>query len=74
MLLESYVKANDFEKIKVISHKMIPMFKQIEANEIATLLTNLEINNYTETEVKSIYEKLRPQINMVIAAIEKYIN
>ena len=74
VLLQSYVNENDFEKIKAISHKMIPMFKQIESDEIAALLTNLETNDYSQAEVKSIYEKLQPQISKVIALIEKYIN
>ena len=50
------------------------MFKQIEANEIATSLTNLEIKDYTATEVKAVYKDLLPQIKTVIEAIEKYIN
>ena len=74
LLLESDVNENDFANIKAISHKMVPMFKQIEAYEIASFLTNLEINDYTETEVKSIYEKLHPQIKTVISDIEKYVN
>ena len=74
ILLGSYVHSNDFEKIKSIAHKMVPMFKQIEANEIATSLTNLEINDYNSTEVKVIYKNLEPQINLVLTAIEKYIN
>ena len=74
MLLESYVHDNDFQKIKAISHKMVPMFKQIESHEIATTLTNLEINNHDASDLKEIFEKLQPQIKKLIALIEKYIN
>ena len=74
ILLKSYVKENDFGKIKAIAHKMVPMFKQIEAHEIATILTNLELNNYSETAMKTIFKNLQPKINKVVAALEKYVN
>jgi signal transduction histidine kinase/DNA-binding response OmpR family regulator len=72
-LLENYVNGNDFDKIKETAHKMAPMFKQIEATEIAEVLTNLESKDYTEKELKSILEELNPKIKTLVNAIEKQL-
>lgn len=72
-LLENYINENDFDKIKETAHKMAPMFKQIEATEIAEVLTNLESKDYTEKELKSILKELSPKIKTLIIAIKKQL-
>ncbi|NDP27193.1 MAG: response regulator [Flavobacterium sp.] len=69
-VLENYLNANDFDKIKETAHKMAPMFKQIEAIEIASVLTNLESTDYTKKELKIILKELNPKIKTLINAIE----
>lgn len=69
--LEIHINKNDFDKIKETAHKMAPMFKQIEAFEIAEILTDLESKNYTEKELKSILKKINPKIKILIKAIQK---
>lgn len=71
--LENHVNANDFNTIKDIAHRMAPMFKQIEATEIAEVLTNLESKDYTEKELKSIFKELNPKVKTLLAAIEKQL-
>lgn len=40
--LEKSIKENDIENIKEISHKMAPMFMQIKADNIITILDKME--------------------------------
>lgn len=72
-LLENYVDGNDFDKIKETAHKMAPMFKQIEATEIAEVLTNLESKDYSEKELRSILKGLDPKIKTLVKAIQKHL-
>lgn len=72
-LLENYVEVNDFDKIKETAHKMAPMFKQIEATEIAEVLTNLESKDYSEKELRSILKGLDPKIKTLVKAIQKHL-
>lgn len=72
-LLENYVNGNDFDKIKETAHKMAPMFKQIEATEIAEVLTNLESKDYSEKELRSILKGLDPKIKTLVKAIQKHL-
>jgi signal transduction histidine kinase/DNA-binding response OmpR family regulator len=73
-VLKTAIKTNDFDTIKATSHKMAPMFKQIEANEIAQVLNNLEANDYATTTLESLFEKVNQEIDVLINAIEKTIN
>lgn len=73
-MLENYVNANDFDKIKDTAHKMAPMFKQIEASEIAEILTSLESKDYTKKEMKIIFEEVKPKIKALLTAIKKQLN
>lgn len=72
-MLENYINETDFDKIKETAHKMAPMFKQIQATEIAEVLTNLESKDYTEKELKSILKEINPKIKTLIKAIEKQL-
>ena len=69
--LENYANADDFDNIKETAHKMAPMFRQIEAVEIAAILTNLESNDYSKKELKIILNELSPKIKTLLNAIEK---
>lgn len=71
--LENYVNANNFDKIKETAHKMVPMFKQIEALEIAEILSDLELKEYSAKELKSILKELHPKIKTLLIAIEKQL-
>ncbi|EIA09241.1 ATP-binding protein [Flavobacterium frigoris] len=73
-LLETAIKNSDFDAIKATAHRMAPMFKQIEANEIAIVLNNLETNNYTTAALETLFENLNQEIHLLITSIEKTIN
>jgi signal transduction histidine kinase/CheY-like chemotaxis protein len=72
-LLENTIQTTDYEKIKQVAHKMNPMFKQIEATGIATILDQLESNEYNETELATLFSNLKTKIRQLIAELEKVI-
>lgn len=73
-ILENQINTNDKEAVKATAHKMAPMFKQIEAIEIAVILTNLESKEYTTSELELIFKKVQSKIKTLFAAIEKQLN
>lgn len=72
-MLENHINANDSDKIKDTAHKMAPMFKQIEATEIAEVLTDLESKDYTKKEVKIIFKEVKPKIKTLLTAIKNQL-
>lgn len=73
-ILENQINTNDKEAVKATAHKMAPMFKQIEAIEIADILTNLESKEYTTSELELIFKEVQSKIKILFAAIEKQLN
>jgi signal transduction histidine kinase/DNA-binding response OmpR family regulator len=72
-LLENTIQSADHEKIKQVAHKMNPMFKQIEATEIAAILDQLESKEYNETELAVQFSNLKTKIRQLITELEKVI-
>jgi signal transduction histidine kinase len=58
-LLEKAFLAQNPSEIKIIAHRMNPVFKQIQAVEISEILDDLENNDFTiaESEIKISYLK-----------------
>ena len=50
-VLRTHLQQNNFEEIKKLAHKMLPMFRQLEANEIIGQLQMLEQTSYIGKEV-----------------------
>ena len=45
LLFRQYLQEKDYESLSELSHKMLTMFRQLEANAIVELLTTLEPQN-----------------------------
>lgn len=73
-ILENQINIDNKEAVKATAHKMAPMFKQIEAIEIAAILTDLESKEYTASELKLIFKEVQSKIKILFAAIEKQLN
>ncbi|KDN55125.1 hybrid sensor histidine kinase/response regulator [Flavobacterium seoulense] len=71
IILENSIETLDHEKIKQTAHKMAPMFKQIEATEIATILNKLELEEFNENELAIHLSNLKSQIAVLFTALEK---
>lgn len=72
--LENYKNGANFDSIKETAHKMAPMFRQIEAVEIAAILTNLETNDYDRKELEIILKELHLKIKKLQKAVEKSLS
>ncbi|MFA9190591.1 hybrid sensor histidine kinase/response regulator [Flavobacterium sp. FZUC8N2.13] len=72
-VLENSIRTLEHEKIKQVAHKMAPMFKQIQANEIAVILNSLELQDHNEAELASYFSNLKSKIATLFIALEKVI-
>ncbi|SEK90286.1 hypothetical protein SAMN04487910_1432 [Aquimarina amphilecti] len=69
--LKAAIKHQDFEQIKRLAHKMLPMFKQIKAKEIIPILDTLEHQDDYELEPKEILSLTEKGINKIENLIDK---
>lgn len=72
--LENAISENDLIQIKEISHRMSPMFKQIKAVEIAQILENFDLKEYTLPEIKEDFEILKQKIDLLFLLLKKENN
>ena len=73
-LLNQAIKELNYEEIKNISHKMNPMFKQIKAFEISTLLDQLELKDDTIDEISIVFFDLKNKVTLLFGLLKKEIN
>lgn len=73
VLLENAINEENIAEINSIAHRIAPMFKQIEARDIGTILKTLEQNNLEITDLKDIYTALKAKTTKLFAALEKEI-
>lgn len=71
--LESAVTEENVAEIQTIAHRIAPMFKQIEANEIAGILVTLEKNDFEIAEARVIYTDLNAKINSLFKILNEEI-
>ncbi|MDQ6471431.1 ATP-binding protein [Flavobacterium sp. LHD-80] len=72
-LLENAISLENTAEINAIAHRIAPMFKQIEANEIAKILVVLEKNEFEITDAKDIYKDLKVKIVSLFSILNKEI-
>ena len=72
-ILENTIQTLEHEKIKEVAHKMAPMFKQIEATEIAVILKKLESEEYNETELPTLFLDLKSKVRNLLIVLENSI-
>ncbi|SHG67228.1 sensor histidine kinase [Flavobacterium defluvii] len=72
-LLENAINEENIPEINSIAHRIAPMFRQIEARDIGTILKTLEQNNLEITDLKDIYEALKAKTNKLFTALEQEI-
>jgi signal transduction histidine kinase/CheY-like chemotaxis protein len=73
IVLRENIELSNFEAVKQVAHKMGPMFRQIEANEIAGILRILETATLNSTEINDYYLHLEAKINYLFSEIMKVI-
>ena len=69
-LLRIYFEQSDYNLIAELSHKMLPMFRQIEAHAVAGLLAWLEQNSVELSESKTWDESCQLAIKYIEELLE----
>ena len=71
--LENAIAEENIADIRAISHRIAPMFKQIEAREIGAILKILEQNDLEIEQVKDIYQDLKIKRDLLFNALQQEI-
>jgi hypothetical protein len=73
VMLQENIEILNFKMVKQVAHKMGPMFRQIEANEIAGILRILETSDLNKIEISEYYLNLESKINYLFTEIKKVL-
>ncbi|WP_343615395.1 ATP-binding protein [Flavobacterium sp.] len=73
VLLENAITDENIPEINSIAHRIAPMFKQIEAREIGTILKMLEQKNLEISELKDVYADLKVKTSELFEALQQEI-
>ena len=71
--LENAIAEENIADIRAISHRIAPMFKQIEAREIGVILKILEQNDLEIHQLKDIYQDLKIKKDLLFNALQQEI-
>ncbi|WP_236025420.1 hybrid sensor histidine kinase/response regulator [Flavobacterium geliluteum] len=71
--LSKAISEENGTEIKSIAHRIKPMFRQIEAQEISKILKKLEQNAFENPDLKIIFEDLKTKIDMLFVALREEI-
>ncbi|WP_281310741.1 hybrid sensor histidine kinase/response regulator [Flavobacterium flavigenum] len=71
--LENAVEKKNIAEINAISHRMAPMFRQIQAQEIGEILKKLEQNNLENSNLDPLFTSLKTKIDLLFDGLKKEI-
>jgi DNA-directed RNA polymerase sigma subunit (sigma70/sigma32) len=71
--LKIAVQEKNYDEIKSIAHRIAPMFKQIQANEIGELLKDLEKEDLDTIDIKATYSDLHEKIEVLFEELKHEI-
>ena len=71
--LKAAVQEKNHEEIKSIAHRIAPMFKQIQANEIGEILKNLEKEDLNTIDIKATYADLSEKVEILFKELKQEI-
>jgi HPt (histidine-containing phosphotransfer) domain-containing protein len=74
--IQQAIESHDVNIVSSVSHRLIPMMNQIDANEIVPELRKLESAVKLELsweEIQTIYETISPKSSLILDMIEKEI-
>ncbi|REG93025.1 ATP-binding response regulator [Flavobacterium aquicola] len=71
--LENAINEKNTSEINAVSHRIAPMFRQIEAHQIGEILKSLEENNLENFDLESLFDSLKVNIDVLFTALNKEI-
>ncbi|MDQ6528958.1 ATP-binding protein [Flavobacterium sp. LHD-85] len=72
-LLKTAVREQNHDEIKSIAHRIAPMFKQIQSNEIGELLKDLEKEDLNTIDLKATFSDLDGKIKILFKKLKQEI-
>ncbi|QLC67202.1 response regulator [Flavobacterium sp. LPB0248] len=72
-LLKTAVQEQNHDEIKSIAHRIAPMFKQIQSNEIGELLKDLEKEDLNTIDLKATFSDLEEKIKILFTELKQEI-
>jgi len=71
--LENAVQEKNIAEINSIAHRIAPMFRQIQAQEIGRILKALEQDNLDISDLESLYNALKNKIDLLFDTLKKEV-
>jgi len=72
-LLSTAIQENNHDEIKSIAHRIAPMFKQIQANEIGEILKKLEKDDLNTLYLESMFIDLKEKMNVLFEELKQEV-
>ncbi|KRD62556.1 histidine kinase [Flavobacterium sp. Root935] len=72
-LLSTAIQENNHDEIKSIAHRIAPMFKQIQANEIGEILKKLEKDDLNTLDLESMFIDLKEKMNVFFEELKQEV-
>ncbi len=69
--LENAVQEKNIVEINSIAHRIAPMFRQIQAQEIGRILKALEQDNLDGSDLESLYNVLKTKIDLLFETLKR---
>jgi len=72
-LLQIAIQEKNHEEIKSIAHRIAPMFKQIQANEIGQILKKLEKDDLNTLDLDNMFIDLKEKMNVLFDELKQEV-
>lgn len=73
VFLEKAIANQNITEINTIAHRIAPMFRQIQANEIGNILKNLERKDLESEGLENIFESLKTKTETLFTSLKQEI-
>ena len=71
--LKNECQEKNQEEIKSIAHRIAPMFKQIQANEIGQILKKLEKDDLNTLDLDNMFIDLKEKMNVLFDELKQEV-
>ncbi|RZJ53174.1 MAG: response regulator [Flavobacterium sp.] len=69
--LDKAIAEKNQDEISAITHRIAPMFRQIQSNEIANTLKSLEKNEFKDEDLESVFEGLKTKTEILFNSLKE---
>ena len=73
VFMKKAIAERNIAEINAIAHRIAPMFKQIQANEIGKILKDLERNEFENDDLDIMYDSLKTQTKVLFKSLKEEI-